>query len=54
VPAAGTNGSSVNPCPFGAEPPITFQKMTTIRIRISVTERPSNESSARVATLTSP
>jgi hypothetical protein len=54
VPDSGTNGFSVKPCPFGAEPPITFQKMTTTRITISVTEMPSNESSARVATLTSP
>jgi hypothetical protein len=54
VPEAGTKGWSVKSCPFGAVPPITFQKMTTIRITISVTEIPSNESSARVATFTSP
>ena len=44
----------MKPWSLGAEPPITFAKMTTISTRISVTEMPSMPSSERVATRMSP
>src|SRR3954468_17608867 len=54
VPEAGTNGLSVKCCPFGAVWQITFQKITMTTIAISVTEMPSNVSSARPTMRTSP
>jgi hypothetical protein len=39
---------------WGAEPPISLTTITTMRIRISVTEMPSMPSSERVAIRMSP
>ena len=50
----GEKTDSVKPWLLGAEPPITFAKITTISTRISSTEIPSMPSSDRVATRMSP
>ena len=46
--------SQVKSWPFGAPSVNSFQKMTTIRTTIRVTETTSSASSVRVATRTSP
>jgi hypothetical protein len=48
------NASAVIVWPCGAEPAISLTTITTIRIRISVTEMPSIPSSDRVAIRMSP
>jgi hypothetical protein len=54
VPGGSLNASTVIVCPFGEEPAISLTTITTMRIRISVTEMPSTPSSERVATRMSP
>ena len=54
MPAVGENTSSVNSWSLGAEPPMTFARITTISTTIISTEIPSMPSSERVATRMSP
>src|SRR4051794_41083360 len=55
VPLGSLNASAnEDSCPAGADPPISFAKITTTRMTIRVTEMPSIVSSDRVATRMSP
>jgi hypothetical protein len=54
MPPGGEKTSSVKSWSLGADPPMTFAKITTISTRISSTEMPSMPSSERVATRMSP